>query len=82
MVSLAESLGGSEALKNNRPVCHGRYNITDAIQGAVMYDNITQCESLVETACNFTMSDSDQAQVETCNTVMEDFRRDADARAI
>ena len=78
MESLAESLGGSEALKNNRPVCHGRYNITDAIQGAVMYDNITQCESLVKTACNFSMSESEKSEVETCNNVMGDFRRDAD----
>ena len=29
---LANSLGGKESLKNNTPVCAGRYNITNAIE--------------------------------------------------
>ena len=74
MASLQKSLGGAEALKNNRPVCHGRYNITDAIQGQVMYNNISQCDSLVKTACNFSLPANETAEVEACNKVMGDFR--------
>ena len=74
MTSLAKSLGGTEALKNDRPVCHGRYNVTDAIQGAVMYNNITKCDDLVKTACNFSMEASEKSEVEKCNKVMGDFR--------
>ena len=72
--SLQKSLGGADALKNNRPVCHGRYNITDAIQGQVMYNNISQCDNLVKTACNFSMSANETAEVEACNKIMGDFR--------
>ena len=72
--SLQNSLGGEKALNNNRPVCHGRYNITDAIQGQVMYNNISQCESKVKTACNISMPANETAEVETCNKVMGDFR--------
>ena len=74
MESLQKSLGGADALKNNRPVCHGRYNITDAIQGQVMYNNISQCDSQVKAACNFSMPANETAEVEACNKVMGDFR--------
>ena len=74
VASLQKSLGGAEALKNNRPVCHGRYNITDAIQGQVMYNNISQCDSQVKAACNFSMPANETAEVEACNKVMGDFR--------
>ena len=74
MASLQKSLGGADALKNNRPVCHGRYNITDAIQGQIMYNNISQCDALIKTACNFSMPANETAEVEACNKVMGDFR--------
>ena len=74
VAALRKSLGGEKALKNNRPVCHGRYNITDAIQGQVMYNNISQCDTLVKTACNFSLPANETAEVEACNKVMGAFR--------
>lgn len=74
MLTLQESLGGADALKNNRPFCWGRYNTTDAIQGQAMYNNFSQCPSLISTACNFSMPTDETAELEACSKVMRDFR--------
>ena len=71
---LNKSFVGAKALEEGRPVCHGRYNITDAIQGAAMYNNLTQCDSMVKSTCNFTLPDSEQTEVEKCYKLMTDFR--------
>ena len=72
--TLATSLGGTGALKNNCPMCRGRYNVTDGDKGAAMYNNITKCDNLIKTACNISMKASEKSQLGKCNKVMEDFR--------
>ena len=72
--TLANSLGGATALANNRAVCHGRYNITDSVQGNALYNNMTQCSSKIKEACGSAISTEELSDLSKCQIIMETYR--------
>ena len=74
MSTLANSLGGATALANNRAVCHGRYNITDSVQGNALYNNMTQCSSKIKEACGSAISTEELSDLSKCQVIMEIYR--------
>merc|ERR1712106_1185102 len=76
---LSGSLGGINALSKSSPICAGRYNESKAIEGAKIFRNMTMCDKMIAEACNFSLPTSENTEVNKCNKVMGDFRRDTDA---
>jgi len=74
MKLLSASLGGTKALTKNAPICAGRYNETKGMEGVKLYKNMSDCDKLIQEACNFTLPASESAEVGKCNKVMGEFR--------
>jgi len=71
---LVLALGGRSSLKNNTPVCGGRWNNSDAQKGFQLWKNMTPCAANIVDNCNFTLSDSEQSKMDSCIKVMENFK--------
>ena len=74
--SLASSLGGESALSNNRAVCHGKYNITEANEGSELYNNMAKCDSNIKNACKVSLGADVISELLSCEKTMMSFKYD------
>jgi len=74
MKLLSASLGGTKALTKNAPICAGRYNESKGMEGVKLYKNMSECDKLIQEACDVTLPTSESAEVGKCNKVMGEFR--------
>ena len=72
--TMALALGGEAALNKSRPVCHGRYNISDAVEGNKLYNKLLSCKSDIQSNCSSALVQEDLDQLKSCKRVMDDYR--------
>ena len=48
------------------------------LQGFSLWKNMAECEGNIKSNCNFSISTSEQSNIDTCNKVMGDFRTAAE----
>ena len=72
--SLMSSLGGESALKNNRAVCHGKYNITDANEANELYIEMAKCDKKIKADCKVSLGDDEISELASCQNTMISFR--------
>ena len=72
--SLMSSLGGESALKNNRAVCHGKYNITDANEANELYTEMAKCDKKIKADCKVSLGDDEISELASCQNTMISFR--------
>ena len=64
--TLALALGGEGALNKSRPVCHGKYNISDAVEGDKIYNKLLSCKSEIKSSCSAALEKEELDQLKNC----------------